>query len=84
MRRAGTHYIKYGDRLSIKSITPRPYIKLKLWPTISNHARKPDSLSTSQICKVRLSLAKKKKTNKNKPGSQAITPVTIIIGFKNG
>ena len=62
---------------------PRPYIKLKLWPTISNHARKPDPLSTSQICKVRLSLAKKKK-KKKKPGSQVITPVTIIIGFKNG
>ena len=50
---------------------PRPYIKLKLWPTISNHARKPDPLSTSQICKVRLSLAKKKKkkTKTRKPSN---------------
>ena len=81
MRRTRIHYIKYGDRLNIKQIMPRPYIKLKLWPTISNHVRKPDSLSTSQIGKVRLSLAK---SNNNKPGNQAITPVTIIIGFKNG
>ena len=57
----------------------RPYIKLECWPTISsNHARKPDYLSTGQTCKVRpLSLAKKKK--KKKPESQTITPVTFII-----